>query len=316
MDYCNIEDVEVAAAQASDGDATDSTESASSSQLRSNAIWRVNTHEPLPPKTFSVVDLTSPARPDGPGYLGPNPRSVKTNGSRPQASPMASLAASPTPRPQIDHQIRLLPAEIRAPNPQGGQLEFTTHLTQTLKKMTNGEAPLLKHFRPAFVSRDIKVLERGYWQFWIKIAEESIVKESRQPPRATLKLLGSTARKERGKAAGVRELKALWTECEFLQFWKNVTVVIESGKVGWATRMTKELESDSLWKIRAFTWGETLGHIWMLFLVLSDRLTGKVYMEWISGDGAVVVQMSHGKRQSGVWMRKGPEGARGVWSLG
>ncbi|EXJ74423.1 uncharacterized protein A1O5_02719 [Cladophialophora psammophila CBS 110553] len=232
MEDGNIEGVDLAAVQASDGDGTDSTESASSSQLRSNAVWRVNTHESLPPKPFSVIDLTSPARPNGPVYLGPNPRPVKTNGSRSQGSPIASLAASPTPRPQIDHQIRLLPAEIRAPNPQGGQMEFTTHLTKTLKKMTNGEAPLLKHFRPAFVSRDIQVLERGYWQFWIKIAEESIVKESRQPPRATLKLLGSTARKERGKAAGVRELKtpvhALWTECEFLQFWKNVTLVIES----------------------------------------------------------------------------------------
>ncbi|KIW22786.1 uncharacterized protein PV07_11050 [Cladophialophora immunda] len=319
IESCNVGVVNRSAPRASDGDETDSTESASSSQLSVYGTLRARARKPQPAESRCVIDLTSPDRCERPVHVGPVARQVELNSHPSPVAPIASYADSAPRLQQVHHQIRLLPADVRPPNPLGGQLRFTTHITETLKKLTNGKAPLLKHFRPAVVHRDVKVLERGHWQFWIKTAAESIVKESRQPPRATLKLLGSTARKKRKKAVGEGDLKnpshTLWTEEEFLQFWKNMTLIIESGKVGWATRMTKELEGDSLWKVRVFTWGEMLGHIWMLFLVLSDRLTTKVPMEWISGDGAVVAAMSEGKHQSGVWMRKGPEGERGVWGL-
>ncbi|OAL17502.1 hypothetical protein AYO22_11537 [Fonsecaea multimorphosa] len=298
IEYCNLEFVERSAPIASDGDETDSTESASSSQLRVYGALRVEAREPQPADTRCVIDLTSPNRHDSPVYVGPGARQVEVNSYHPPASPITRNADSAPGLQQVDQQIRLLPAEVRSPNPQGGQPKFTTHITKTLRKLTSGEAPLLKHFRPAFVYRDVNVLERGYWQFSVKIAEESIVKGSRQPPRATLKLLGSTARKKRNNSKVVRDLTspnhARWTEDEFLQFWKNMALVVESGKVGWATRMTKELEGDNLWKIRVFTWGELLGHIWMLFLVLSDRLIRKASMEWISGDGAANISLGYG----------------------
>ncbi|OAP63882.1 hypothetical protein AYL99_03109 [Fonsecaea erecta] len=244
--YSEAECVDRSAAIASDGDETDSTESVTSSQLRAYGLSGVATHRPEPAETRCVIDLTSPVD------ASPDARQVEVNSYRSPASPIASRAEPAPPLQQVDHQIRLLPVEIRPPYPLGGRSKFTTHITKTLKKLAHGEASLLKHFRPAFVCRDVRVLERGYWQFWIQIAEESVVRESRQHKRATLKLLGSTARKKRNDSVIVLDLQspnhALWTEDEFLQFWKNMTLVIESGKVGWATRMTKELEDASLWK--------------------------------------------------------------------
>ncbi|KAH0842200.1 hypothetical protein AYO21_00176 [Fonsecaea monophora] len=302
----------------SGGHGTSSTESVSSSARRLYGTFGVEARQSKQVETGSIIDLTGPDRHSSAVYARARDRKVLVRSPRPRASPVANCADSATILQQDHHQVRLLPAEARAPYPNGGQSQFTTHITETLKRLTHGEAPALKHFRPAFVCRDVKVLERGYWQFYIKIAEESVVKESRRP-RVTLNLLGSTARKKRGGGAGVLASKtsnhALWTEDEFIQFWENMTSVIESGKVGFATRMTRELDGGSLWKIRVFTWGEMLGHIWMLFLVLSDRLTGNMLMEWIAGNGAVVVRMSDGKHQSGLWMRKGSEGAQGVWGL-
>jgi hypothetical protein len=113
---------------------------------------------------------------------------------------------------------------------------------------------------------------------------------------------------------------ALWTEAKFIQFWQNVTQFIEEGKAGWGTQLYKEALGEAVWKIRLFTWAELLGHIWLTLWILSDKSTGHIAMNWISGDGSAVIKMSgggsHQKGRLSSWTRKGPMGVGGSWGIG
>jgi hypothetical protein len=149
-----------------------------------------------------------------------------------------------------------------------------------------------------------------------------VVEESRQPPKHTLRLLGSTAGRKRDgantslKIISTRSLShTLWTEEEFVGTWKSVAGAIERGKAGLDTWIVKDSADGTLWRIRLFTWGEIVAHSWLLLFILSNKLTGSIAMEWIAADGEVVVQMSPGTNLEGVWERKGPEGAKGVWTF-
>jgi hypothetical protein len=111
---------------------------------------------------------------------------------------------------------------------------------------------------------------------------------------------------------------ALWTEMEFGQFWQNMTQFVQAGKAGWGTRLIREAKGETLWTIRLFTWGELVGHLWLVLWVLSDKLTADIAMQWIAGDNAAVVKMSGGKNKEGrlgAWLRKGPAGEGGVYGI-
>ncbi|ETI26407.1 hypothetical protein G647_03184 [Cladophialophora carrionii CBS 160.54] len=276
----------------------------------------------------SVVDLTTPERRASCSYPTPTSSPVHDDPFQSQPTPVAtrteipsscyskaSQVEAPVQRPLVStiararpyaNRVRQRPDEVRPlPEflPQRSQSSFTTHITDDLDKFT----PQMHHFRPACVARDVKVLERGYWQFWVRLVETL--------PKPTLKLLGSTARRKHDVADNNPPKHALWTADEFVKAWENVARTIELGKVGWGTWIAKDSADDSLWRIRVFTWGETLAHIWFMLFWQSDKLTGMVSMHWIAADGQVVVQMTPGTNLSGCWERKGADGAHGVWGF-
>ena len=292
------------------------TESPSPEKILGDAKRKTNKDGSQQPEPRIVIDLTTPERRATASYPTPNSRPVRVNHFQTNTLPIASRSDSPKPDDRFGSQLERPPHQIRAPNPQGSQQRFTTHLTGMLESLAKdgpptdefpyGSPPLLNHFQPAVVSRDIKVLERGFWQFVIRVAEQDAVDASRRP-KPILKILGSTARKKHMAPPSP------CTEDEFVDFWKSMKLVIESGQAGLATQMTKEPEGEGIWRIRLFTWGELVGHTWVLLCVFLHRVVETAYMEWLAADGAVVVKMSYEKRQSGIWKRKGPEGQKGRW---
>ncbi|EXJ56566.1 hypothetical protein A1O7_06910 [Cladophialophora yegresii CBS 114405] len=309
------------------GDA-ESTQSVSPSHKPSQGGPRKQGDEPHKSPDPSVVDLTTPERRASCSHPTPTSSPVQEDPFQSPPTPVTTsteiptacysratevedpthhpLVSTITPIPPFGNRVRQRPDEVRPlPEflPQRSKSSFTTHITDDLDKFT----PQMHHFRPACVARDVKVLERGYWQFWVRLVEKL--------PKPTLKLLGSTARRKHNVADNKPPKHALWTTDEFVKAWENVARTIELGKVGWGTWIAKDSADDSLWRIRVFTWGETLAHIWFMLFWQSNKLTGMVTMHWIATDGQAVVQMTPGTNLRGCWERKGADGAHGVWGF-
>jgi len=71
------------------------------------------------------------------------------------------IAETPIPTPTIHVD---LPTTIRAPAPQPSLQPFETHITESLKYLSEN-ASLAQSYKPIFVSRDLEQSERGYWTF-------------------------------------------------------------------------------------------------------------------------------------------------------
>lgn len=273
-----------------------STLSPSQPSHLNNLVPRPQTQESPGAPTCAFVDLTTPEH----ARQGVE-RSHLHRPRNPDHQRTVQVRECEDERSRLAHQPRVvnsqLPDLVLGPNPKGGRSRFTTHLTKTLERVSK-RVPLSRYFRPAYVARDVGVLERGYWQFCIRIEDGSI----RKPRRASSEQHHSPP----------------WTEGDFGQFWQGISQFIQHGKAGWGTRLVKEARDSNQWSIRLFTWAELLGHIWVILWILSDKLIQGVPMQWIAGDGSVVVQMPGAKtrrRRSSVWMRKGPEGEGGTWGL-
>ena len=252
-----------------------------------------------------VVDLITPERRSSGSYPTPASRPVPVKHSRPATTPACTYPETPLPFITSGHRIRQRPDEVhplRKFLPYGSRPSFTTHITTELDRL----AFQMKHFRPAFVARDVKMLERGYWQLRVQVVE---------PPKSNLKLLGSTARRKRIQPAATQTNHALWTEDEFVTVWEKTARVIELGKAGWGTWLVKDFTDELLWRIRVFTWGETLAHVYLLLFNISNKLTGLISMEWVAASGQVIVQMTPGTNLNGIWERQGPRGAQGAWTF-
>ncbi|KAK4945250.1 hypothetical protein LTR10_015409 [Elasticomyces elasticus] len=265
----------------------------------------------------SVPSTVSPSQPLYWANAKVAPRSPTLKPHRSRSQPVIELttparlghAVNPRRPVQQDNSpslISKLPNEVRGLNPKGGQPKYKTHLTRTLQKLAV-RVPLSKHFRPALVARDVNVLERGYWLFSVRIVEDTGAGRGRRT---------SADQRSTGESSSVAA--ARWTEKEFIQFWQNSSRFVAEGKAGWGTALVKEaMEDGAVWKIRIFTWGEVLGHIWLALWVLSDKAIGRICMHWIAGDETVIVKMLGGKnRDKAFWVRKGPaKGEGGVWGM-
>lgn len=231
-------------------------------------------------------------------------------------------------------ETRKLADEINGPNPPGGQQHFTTHITKTYELLSQRIA-MTKVFRPLHVARDVRVLERGYWLFSIRIGTDDNVARSRRSLSQEERLaklrhdLEAPTWQERiGKFNGKRQAQQeescgtvsngpLWTEAEFNTFWENMSQFIREGKAGWGSRLVREAKEDNSWEIMFFCWGEVLSHTWLVLWIISDKLTGQTPMTWVSGDGMAVVRMSgkKGRREGlGPWVRK-EAGEFGYWGI-
>jgi hypothetical protein len=312
-----------------------------------------NIHHPSPrsqPRTHSSPRVSS-----DPFNSSPNSatRSFYHNSSPPvrfargQKTPSARSSLTEAGRQcDVTSSIKSLPNRIEAPPPSTGTGSFVTHVSDALSIMIN-RLPLAKHFRPATVARDVRILERGHWSIRIKIASEQEVAEARRPPEQSEivtalneHLAGESfhqreARYESWKAAGENLSQLgfskrcdLWTEAEFLNFWESLKSYVEDGKAGHGLSVAKDWAAEAVTpgrltqsmyaRIRVYTWGEVLGHIWVALWVLSDKKTAYIPMEWISTDDTVVVTMSGNRNKGGLlgpWIPKGSPGGKGSWGV-
>jgi hypothetical protein len=319
-----------------DTDSVSSTASLSQdtrcAQLTPIKLMRHDAHEPL----AATIDLTTPERTVETVEQRSSPEPNENHVPQLVQGQERDAVLAESNLQQRDSRLSILADEVRDPQPRGPQEKFKTHISKTLHVLTR-TVPLSKTFRPVSVTRDIGVLERGYWQLVIGIAADDIVAEARRSPekkiryqRLSQELEASTLQERLRRYDGIQRQSAdgsdrqahdvsFWTEDEFLQFWETTSQFIKEGKLGWGVRLVKDSLDTCLWKVRLFTWGETVGHIWLVLWVLSEKLTGCVPMEWISGDGTVIVKMSGQKHSHGIlgpWRRKGEEGERGVWGVG
>lgn len=280
--------------------------------------------------------------------------STEVSGVEP-SEPLIRQEVAPSPS-QASHELRRplyssvfeergLKTEVCAPEPAVGEKRFVTHITKTLESFAT-DLPFARFFRPVTVKREVKVLERGYWLLEVSVVDRGVAEVARSAA------LGGTSYSDmqqlfRGKTAAERlaqyeeakqngsldqfgqssELGAqgLWTEEELVGFWRNISSFIENGKAGWGTRIVGEEVSDGesggsrKVRIRIFTWGEVIGHVYLAVWVLSDKLAARIPMRWIAGDGSCIVVMAgtrSGRGTLGAWCRKGPAGERGGWGVG
>jgi hypothetical protein len=303
------------------------------------------------------------------------PERITSLSSQP-AFPSFPAAMASTPRSLIS----TLSTHIFPPPPPTGHGIYVTHITPVLA-VTVKRLPIAKWFRPVQVSRDVRVLERGHWRIPITIASQAVVDEARtemprdqklakimkqhdtltskerwekrrlsEEARARKRDLGpSSSPLEYGEYGEFLERKRqdMWTEEEFVRFWRNLEGCVGEGKWGWGVKVFREEcteESDEARKphddlpssppeadavrterererrvlLKVTTWGELIPHIWILLWLMSDKLTAYIPMEWRAGDDSVVVKMSGHRRKHGIlgeWVYKGPEGERGVWGI-
>jgi hypothetical protein len=239
-----------------------------------------------------------------------------------------------------------LKTEIIAPEPPVGEGHFTTHLTKALDDFAR-DLPFARFFRPVEVTRDVKVLKRGYWDMEVTIVDKGVAEKARSAelaapttPSDMQKRFGEKIAVERlaqyeeakrngefdqlGRSAELRA-QGLWTEEEVVSFWQNFSSFIEKGKAGWGSRMVGEEVSDDRSgverkvRIRIFCWGEVLGHMYLAAWVFSDKLAARIPMRWIAGDGSCIVEMAGTRSGRGTlpeWNRKGHPGERGCWGVG
>lgn len=164
------------------------------------------------------------------------------------------LAGNDLPKPFA--AIDGLPAQTLAPQPAVGDGKFSSHVTGHLQELMD-RPQLQKIFQPLRVTRDVKVLERGYWLMEITIATDEVVRLARSSPtkEATVqsysdRFAGATAEERlarywRAKAAGAMtnydyghedDAVGKWTDAEFLTFWDQFSTFIQRGRAGWAVK--------------------------------------------------------------------------------
>lgn len=310
-------------------------------QQRSSPI-RPSTHSL--PRVHSDPSNSSPDSTTRSFYHNPSPSVRPARGRTIHSS--GSSSTEDSRRYDFTSSIKSLPDRIEAPLPPTGSGPFTTHVSGALSTMI-ARLPLAKHFRPVTVARDVRVLERGHWSIRVKIASEKEVAEARRPLEQSeivtalnRRMVGATSREreqryESWKAAGEKLSQLglskrcdLWTEAEFLDFWKSLKSYVEDGKAGHGLSVAKDWAEEHLTpgrstqstyaRIRIYTWGEVVGHVWVALWVLSDKKTAYIPMEWIASDEAVVVTMSGNRRKGGKlgpWVPKGSPGGQGSWGV-
>lgn len=242
--------------------------------------------------------------------------------------------------------IDALPKEVIAPEPLVGDGKFTTHITEGMLDITT-RLPVEEWFKPLGVARDVKVLERGHWSFDVTIASDEKVKKLRKTPTKEEKFQmwddrfpGATskerldkyfAEKDKGEIHDYewpheKATYGLLTETEFVEFWNSFSTWVSKGRGGWGIRMVRDRldtvqDEEERYRVRIFCWGEVLAHLHIVIWIMANKVTQRLSMQWVAGDGTVVVQMRTGKMRwrdqdkPKRWVRKGPDGEQGSWGI-
>jgi len=246
-------------------------------------------------------------------------------------------------QPKTPITMHNLPNLINAPSPSGSASHFTTHITPSLGKLADS-LPFVQYFNPIILTRDLNLLERGYWQLRIHITTAEACEHARAPPTSSQRrrvleayvaapTLSQELKKFEELQKGWRgeffwgepnDTPMCWTEDELVRFWSDLTAYIKNGQAGFGVSAAKQAmdsreegeeagtKTDIV--VKVFCWGELVGHVWLALFTLSQALTQEWPMEWVDSKGEVVVKMAGDRLKGGglgVWSRK--EG--GVWGV-
>ena len=156
-----------------------------------------------------------------------------------------------------------LSTSINPPQPATSVDKFTTHITSAFRFLAES-LDITKTYKPVFLSRSIRPLERGYWL--IDCPENS----------------------------------SHWSLEQQIQFWQNLEKYINNGSAGWGVWCTRNdgdseslvgKERVSLGTVKVFCWGEVVPHLYLMLYVASNSKVRKLGLRWVDAEGEVVVQM-------------------------
>lgn len=153
--------------------------------------------------------------------------------------------------------LQALPTAIYPPEPEAALAKFTTHITYHLNFLA--ESSFAKDsYKPVSIAREPGRLERGHW------------------------LLPSS---------GI----STWSVNLQLDFWNFLGQFISSGNGGWGLWCAREACHDdcqsSLGTVRVYCWGEVVKHVYLLLYTASQSKVRKLGLQWVDGNGNIVVQM-------------------------
>jgi hypothetical protein len=276
--------------------------------------------QPIPGKSPSIVTISSTSsqrRVGDESHRGKD--GVGSSRVHLQSSAQDGTQALPEiPFPTIDN----LSTEVASPQPQTGSMDHKSHVTAYLQDLST----VARVFRPIKVTRDVKAMERGHWLMDITIAPDEVVQQARSSPTKARMLQSLTDRFGRNSKAqgrmdqfwaarkagklhnydyGDEDLAVgLWTEDEFIDFWNDFSAFVQDGKAGWGVRLARDelisspqQSNKRRMRVRVFHWGEVMVHIYLAIYVVSEKVSVRIPMQWIAGNGVVIVEMS-GKRKT------------------
>ncbi|KAL4754532.1 hypothetical protein BDW72DRAFT_128856 [Aspergillus terricola var. indicus] len=224
-------------------------------------------------------------------------------------SPSTEPAAGPEPGPEAEAEassppngrrkgyspiLSSLPLEIRPPPPPISASPFTTHITPTLEMLSN-RLKSLRTYNPIFQTRDLDILERGYWYLRLTLVPGS----------------ESESENQNQTAARTSSTVLCWDKPLFTRFWTFLSdFVSREGRAGWGVWCILE-ERGRVWdrdarsehttssepvaaqpvSLKVYAWGEIASHIYLLLFLASERRVRKMGAQWRDGRDEVVIQM-------------------------
>ncbi|KAL4736821.1 hypothetical protein BDV11DRAFT_7257 [Aspergillus similis] len=213
----------------------------------------------------------------------------------PEPGPAAEAEASSPPNCRGKGYSPILPSlplEIRPPPPPISSSPFTTHITPTLEMLSNRlKSP--RTYNPIFQTRDLDILERGYWYLRLTLVPG----------------FESESENQNQTAARTSSMVLCWDKPLFTRFWTFLSDFIsKEGRAGWGVwcileewerdsdasgedaTSTKPIVAQSVC-LKVYAWGEIASHIYLLLFLASERRVRKMGAQWRDGRDDVVIQM-------------------------
>ncbi|RDW74595.1 uncharacterized protein DSM5745_07257 [Aspergillus mulundensis] len=235
--------------------------------------------EVIPTQASPTTIIDTPVVPEG-------QRKKENSGKqRPESEPVAEPEARPNDS-ESPTAFLSLPLEIKPPPPPISQSPFTTHITPTLEMLTDRlKSP--RTYNPKVQTRDLDVLERGYWYLDINLVPETSATVPDSHPSRTY-----------------------WDKPLFTRFWTFLSdFIAKEGRAGWGVWCILEDRNHNAVKtgtststenaqfgaqalsLKVYAWGEIACQIYLLLFLASERRIRKMGAQWRDGSDEVVIQM-------------------------
>ncbi|MCJ1280882.1 hypothetical protein MMC26_000199 [Xylographa opegraphella] len=231
---------------------------------------------PAPVSFSSSAGLSSPSAKRQRSYPAIEPQLECTQSSAGSAEDIVGAGSSlvtdssptwATPSPASPGSSANFRVEVHAPPPKTSLASFTTHVTPSLA-MIEERLPLNKLFKPPIKTRELRALERGYWQLSL---DHQVPIDERE------------------------------------KFWQFLEQFIAEGRAGWGVWAEKLKSTRRVMHgqpllegeprnaedeiVRVYCWGEVVGYIYIFLFMGSHRRIRGMDAMWIDAGGEVVVRM-------------------------